>query len=346
MASITRFGFFAHLRAETNQFILHHSNGKLTRRGPGISYIFNPLVSAIAQLPREDWETTFLMRERSSDMQEVAVQCTLTYRFADHEVAASRFNFSISLDRGQWLDPPHERLASFWSQRAQKPARDYLVGVPVVEALKNGPSAIRAAIEQAFAGDAEIKAMGLELISVQVTNVAPESDVEKALQTPTREAIQQKADEATFARRAMAVEKERAIKENELATEIELAARQEDLLRRQGANALLAANQASEVAMAQVLASIEQEKLSADGKAEQARIRAAGEADSVRTLAAARAEAEARRVEIYSGAPSQVIMGLALQQFAQKIETINHLNITPDMLGSMFQQFLHNQDQV
>ena len=51
---------------------------------------------------------------------------------------------------------------------------------------------------------------------MRVAAVAPTSEMEKALQQPTREAIQQDADEATFRRRALAVEKERAIAENEL----------------------------------------------------------------------------------------------------------------------------------
>jgi len=51
--------------------------------------------------------------------------------------------------------------------------------------------------------------------------------MEKAMEAPIRECIQQEADEAAFARRALAVEKERAIKENELKNQIELAKRDE-----------------------------------------------------------------------------------------------------------------------
>ena len=51
---------------------------------------------------------------------------------------------------------------------------------------------------------------------------------------PTREAIQQAADEATFQRRAQAVEKERAIQENELQNKIELARREEQLIAQKG----------------------------------------------------------------------------------------------------------------
>jgi hypothetical protein len=66
--------------------------------------------------------------------------------------------------------------------------------------------------------------------------VKPVAEVEKALQIPVREAIQQEADEATFRRRAQAVEKERAIQENELQTQVELTRREAHLIHQRGEN--------------------------------------------------------------------------------------------------------------
>ena len=77
----------------------------------------------------------------------------------------------------------------------------------------------------------------LAAVAVRLTNLAPTSELERALQTPTFEALQQKADEATFARRALAVEKERAIAENELATKTELARRETVLIAQEAENA-------------------------------------------------------------------------------------------------------------
>ena len=48
--------------------------------------------------------------------------------------------------------------------------------------------------------------------------------------------MQQDADKATFERRATAVEHERAIAENELQNQIELARREEQLVTQQGQN--------------------------------------------------------------------------------------------------------------
>jgi regulator of protease activity HflC (stomatin/prohibitin superfamily) len=310
MPQIRKLFWFRHLRAEPNQFVLHWKNGRLRLRGPGLSYWFDSLSAAVAQLPVEDCETTFVLKERSLDFQEVTVQCTITYRIADPERAASRVNFSLNLETGAWCDAPLERLASVFCLRAQPSARSYLAAATVVEALRSGPDRIRQAVSDSLKSDPELEEMGLSLVSMQIDRVAPTSEVEKALQTPTREGIQEKADQAVFARRALAVEKERAIKENELSTEIELSRRTEELVRQRASNR---------------------------------RLEVESEAAAERTLAEARAEGEARRVEVWSHAPNRVVMGLALQELARNIQQIQHLNLTPDLLGQALQQFVTDQ---
>jgi regulator of protease activity HflC (stomatin/prohibitin superfamily) len=343
MTTITQFGFARHLRAEPNQFILHYRGGAIVRRGAGLAYWFLPLNAAVAQLPVEDVETTFVLTERTADYQDVSVQSTLTYRVVDAEAAAARINFTVSLQSGTWVEEPLERLASVWSQRARRSARAYLTSVPLVDAVGRGAEVVRATMEDALRTDPEIAAMGLALVSVQVQRVAPMPDVEKALQTPVREAIQQRADEAVFARRAQAVENERAIKQNELSTEIELARRQEDLIRREGANRLLDAHQQAEADRVRAEADLERQALMAEAYGRDQRTRAAGDADARRLTGEADADAEARRVSIWQAAPTRVILGLAAQQLAGKIDSINHLNLTPDMLGATLQQFLREE---
>jgi regulator of protease activity HflC (stomatin/prohibitin superfamily) len=311
VAAISRFGpFIAHLRADPNQHVLHYRAGRLARQGAGLSYWFNPLHAAVAQVPVEDVETTFLLKERAADFQDVSVQLTVTYRVADPERAAHRVNFTVSLNGGGWTEQPLDRLATLWSQRAQPVVRDVLSGLAVGDAIRRGADAVSAALSPVLRTDPAIADLGLELVAVQVVRVAGSAELEKALQTPVREEVQQRADQATFQRRALAVEKERAIKENELATSLELARRQEALVRQEATNRTLEVE--SEAA---------------------ARLR----------LATAEAEAEARRVAVWRDAPPQVLFGLAAQQLAGKIESVQHLNIAPDLLGASLQQLLRDR---
>ena len=76
-------------------------------------------------------ETTFLLKERAADFQDVSVQLTVTYRVADPERAARRINFAVSLSGGQWTEQPLDRLATLWGQRAQPVVRDVLSGLAV-----------------------------------------------------------------------------------------------------------------------------------------------------------------------------------------------------------------------
>jgi hypothetical protein len=332
MASISRFLVLRHLRAEANQFVLHFRRGAVVREGVGLAYWFSPLSAAVAQLPAEDCDATFLLHERCADYQAATVQCTVTYRISDPRLAAARLNFSISLDSGAWLEKPLERVSALLAQRSQQPARTYLRSASIVEATQSGASLVQQRLEEALRADPELGALGIAIVSVQVDRVASTAELEKAIQTPAREPIQQRADQAVFERRALAVEKERAIKENELATELELARRQQQLIQQQGSNARLQAQEEAEA-----------DRLRAEAEARRHEAVAQGQARANRLLAEVAAEAEARRVEIYRGASGNVALGMALQDLARHIQSIQHLNLTPDLLGAALQQFLREQ---
>ncbi len=360
MANVSRFGFLRHLRAEPNQFILHYKGGKVVKSGAGIAYFFNPLSAAVAQVPVEDCETTFMLNERSADFQEVNVQCTLAYRVTDYQRAASRVNFTVSLTSGVWLEQPLDRLATLWSQKALEPVRKFVSGAPVVEVAQRGSEHIRAALDAALRDDAELAAMGLELVTVQVSRVAPSAELEKALQTPTREALQQKADEAMFARRALAVEKERAIKENEMATELELEKRKRELIEQRGENQLQEIQQVATTEKARVEAELARQQLAAEAETRRTMTLAKTDAEKSKLLAEAHARdyllraqgetaarklwneleqlREAERVALWEKTPQRVSTAFALQAAAAKLDKINHLNLTPDLLKTLVQE--------
>ena len=107
--------------------------------------------------------------------------------------------------------------------------------------------------------------------------IRPEPELERALQTPTREEVQQAADRATYERRAKAVERERAIAENELQTKIELARREQQLVEQHGANTR---RQTELDAQAQLVA--------VQGQAEREHVAATAAADRATLVAAAR----------------------------------------------------------
>jgi regulator of protease activity HflC (stomatin/prohibitin superfamily) len=340
MATIRRAFFLRHLRAESNQLILHFKRGRLAAQGVGLAYWFWPLGSALAQVPAEDLSTTFMLSERSADFQAVKVQCTLNYRVTDAALAASRVNFSISIDSGLYLEKPLDTLAAFWSQRVLGPAREYLAQAPLETVLRDGPQHIARQILSSVANDPELAAMGLKLVGVVIDQVVPNADVEKALQTPTREQIQSRADEAQFQRRALAVEKERAIKENELDTEINLSKRQELLLKQQGENEILQARQQASTQAERDRAEAARIEILANAEAARVRIEAQAQAAANLEIATAFADGERARHAVWEASPAATNAALVLQAFAEQVKNVNHLNITPDLLGNSLAELL------
>lgn len=59
------------------------------------------------------------------------------------------------------------------------------------------------------------------------------------------------------------------------------------------------------------------------------------QADGISAIEAACNQAEQEKMNIYRHLPPSVILGLAAQQLATNLHTIEHLNLSPDALGSM-----------
>jgi regulator of protease activity HflC (stomatin/prohibitin superfamily) len=343
MATISRFGPFRHLRADPNMFIMHYTKGKLRRSGRGLAYYFNPLSAGIAEVPLQEGDVIFTCSEPTKDFQLATVQGVITYRFGDAAAAADAINFTIDPNTGAYVQPPVEKVQAFLSRLATGATRRYLGTATIEEAVTVGADPIRDAIVAVLDADAGIKKMGMSIGTVRVLSVRATAELEKALQTPTREQIQQRADEATFSRRALAVEKERAIKENELATQIELARRNETLLSQQGANQALAAKTAAAAARITAEAESDRALLGAKTAAETDRLRAKGQAESLKTVGETQGELERGRAQLYGESPRHVLSGLALMELANKLQTIGHLNVTPDLAAELFGDLLRKQ---
>ncbi len=237
MADITRRLGWRHLRGAPTAHIRHHRGGKLLHDGPGLSFWFRALTAALSEVPVDDRELAMTFHARTSDFQDVAVQATVTYRISDPALAAARLDFSIDPDTGVWRGAPLEQLGTLLTETAQQHALDVLARTPLSAALVDGVAAVRERIAAGLGAEPRLPATGIEVVAVRVVALRPEPEVERALRTPAREQIQQEADRATYERRAVAVERERAIAENELASQIELARREEQLVDQRGTNA-------------------------------------------------------------------------------------------------------------
>lgn len=323
MADIQRYPVVRHLRGAPTVHVRHQRGGRVVREGTGLAFWFRPLSAVLSEIPVDDRELPLLFHARTSDFQDVTVQASVTYRVMDPGLAASRLDFSIDPDTGRWRSTPLEQLAGLLTELAQQPALELLASTALPAALAAGVGVIRDRIGAAMGADPRLQELGVAVLGVRVVALRPEPDVEKALQTPTREEVQQEADRATYERRAMAVERERAIAENELQNQIELAIREEQLVAQRGQNQR---RQAEESAAA--------ERIAADAGADRQRVLAAGKADATRLIGAADAAAEAAKLEAYRDVDQRIVLGLAARELAGALPTIGTLNLTPDLITS------------
>ncbi len=310
MADIRPFLFGKHLRATPTNHIVHSRRGKLVHSGAGVSFTFFPLNAAISEVPIAEAELSVLFGARTLDFQEVSVQATVTYRFADAKVAASRIDFAIDPYRGTWLGKPLEQVGTRITELAQQYAVEHISSVRLVELLGGGIPAVREVTSTGLIADARLAETSITVIGVRIVSIRPQADLERALEVPVREQVQQDADKATFERRALAVERERAIAENELQSKIELATREELLVAREGANARKRATE----------------------EAARERIETEVRAESTRALGLANADAEKARLAAYKGVDPAVLTAVSVQSIAEHLPAIGTLNLTPDVL--------------
>ncbi|MFC9289564.1 SPFH domain-containing protein [Streptomyces sp. NPDC057052] len=346
MADITRRLGWRHLRGAPTAHIRHHRSGSLAHDGPGLSFWFRPLTAALSEVPVDDRELAMTFHARTADFQDVAVQATVTYRVGDPALAAARLDFSIDPDTGAWRGAPLEQLGTLLTETAQQHALDVLARTPLSAALVDGVTAVRERVAAGLAAEPRLPATGIEIVAVRVVALRPEPEVERALRTPAREQIQQEADRATYERRAVAVERERAIAENELASRIELARREEQLVDQRGTNARREAEE--NAAADKVRAEAEATRLVRLAEAEAARAVALGDAEATRSLRLARAEAEAARevgearaqaqaawLRVHADVDVATLHALTGTRLAENLPHIDSLTVSPDVLTGL-----------
>ncbi|MFD4642276.1 SPFH domain-containing protein [Lentzea sp. NPDC058436] len=312
MADISTYPGLRHLRGTPTVHIRHVRKGKIVHEGTGLSFWFRPRTAVLSEVPVDDRELPMLFHARTQDYQDVTVQLTVTYRCTDPETATTRIDFSIDPDTGTWRQDPLNQIANTLTESTQQHALKILGTLDLETAIRTGVEKVKAAVS------ANLKAehIGLQIIDVRVVAIRPDADMEKALQTTIREKVQQEADKATYERRAIAVERERAISENELQNQIELAKREELLVVQRGANALK----------------------KAEDHARASRVADDAKAEGIRKLAEAEAAGEKARLDAYKEVPQGTLLALAAKELAGNLPEIGSISLTPDIIQPILQR--------
>ncbi len=331
MTTIRHFPFAAHATSTATRFLIHGRRGRLIPRGAGASFWFNPLGATISEVPVEDLEFGAIFPAMTADRQEVSVQTALTVRIVDPEAAARRMDFSVNLGKGEWTSRPlqilHDRIVELARQYAAQAA-----GALTLEALlADGLVIMRDAISRGLAEETHLAEAGILVAGISVVAVRPDDEIERALQNKVREAIQAESDRATYDRRAQAVDRERAIKENELNNRTELARREAELVELAGANDRRRTEQ-----------ELERDELRARATVENSRLGVDARVDEIARVAEAENSALADRLAEYNGADLPALLAAIAPEILTAMPRVESLTITPDMLAGAVQKMMNN----
>lgn len=320
MATITAYPFLRHLRAGTTGHVIQLRDGRVVRSGTGLAFWFRPLTAVLSEVPVDDRELPVVAHARTADLQQVTAQVTVSYRFTQPELAAGRLDFGIDPRTGQWTSAPLEQVGQLLGELATGHVMDAVAGLTLREAVAVATGPLGERLGAALRTDPRLTD-GLAVLGVRIRSVRADADLEKALQTPAREAAQTEADRSTYERRAKAVERERAIAENELANRIELATREKLLVTQEGANARARSEEAAAAAL-----------IDERAKAERRQVLTEASAAATRALGQAEGEAESARLAAFAAVPVEVLQALALRDLAAHLPNVGSLTLTPDVL--------------
>lgn len=310
-------------KAPPTSYVMHYEDGKLRRSGPGLSFWYFSPVSTIVQVPLASADWPFVFREITVDFQEITLQGQITYRIAEPERLSKLLDFTVN-SRGAYVnseEPPEQLLGTRLVNSAQVIAKG-IVEHMTLKAVLGSADALVPLMLNALRESETVKMLGVEILDFSILAIKPTPEMSRALEAESREVIQQRADQAIYARRNAAVEEERRIRESELNTEIAVETK-----RRQIRETKIAADIAVEEQRTLLIEKqVENDRKEADSKAYalEASLKPIQEVDW-RTLMAVGAR----------GGDSRFAISLAFQQLAENAGKIGQLNLTPDLLQTL-----------
>lgn len=292
---------FPYFKGQPTDFVIRYSGGRAVGEGTGLAFYYWRFNTRVVAVPTQSQDVSFVFNELTRDFQEVTLQGQATFRIRDPKLASTLFNFSIDPDNYQYVSDDHDKVGLRVANLVQIATRAEVTRRSLDETLRDA-SVLSTAMTQSLQQGTLLSNLGVELLSADFLSVRPTPEVAKALEAELRESLLRKADEATYARRAAAVDEERNIKEKELASDMALEEQRKGLINLQGAN------------------SLQEAENNARAKAVSAR----SDAEAAQLLLA-----------VYRDLEPRVVLAHAIRELGANAGSIGNLTITTELLASV-----------
>jgi hypothetical protein len=248
--------FPAYFKGEPSVHVIRYRPGGVVAHGPGLAFWYLRYNTSIALVPIVTQDAPFIFNEATRDFQVVAIQGSLLYRITAPLEAAKAVNYAIDPKTGRYRSDDPAKLGQRLINIVQGHTRSQVIDLPLEQALTKVKD-LAADVLARVQGEPLLGSLGAVVEGLHFASVSATPEMKKALEADYREALQQRADQAIYARRGKAVEEERRIKQREMDTEVELENQKKALVEMQANN---------RVTLAQAEAKAEELKLAAYGQ--------------------------------------------------------------------------------
>jgi regulator of protease activity HflC (stomatin/prohibitin superfamily) len=331
-----------YIKSSPSTYLIQYRDGQIRREGAGIDLLYFAPSTSLVSIPLATRDAPFMFRELTRDFQEVTVQGQASFRVTDPKALAQRMDFTLAADGVAYAADDPQKLPGRLLNAVQVQVRTLIQRESLQELLTRSAE-IEAAVRDGLQGSEALAALGISLVDLAILAIRPTPETTRALEAEVREQILKRADDATYTRRNSAIEQERAIRENELRTEIAVEEKKRQIRETQmdAERAVLEKRQQIEdQAMTGRIALETRNRELVALTSENARKEADDKAFAVEAMIRAIDGVDPRVLQalVIGQADPAAIIALAFQGLAENASKIGELNISPDLLQTLTRQ--------
>jgi len=330
---------FRFIKSQPTTYLLQYRQGKIVREGTGMSFFYFAPMASLVAVPVESIDMPFMFAEVTADFQQITIQGQVTYRVSDPKKLSQMLNFALDVKGARYASEDSIKLPQRVVNRVQVLMRAELQTLPLRKALQSSDMLVEKVLTRIVSSEG-LLALGLEILGLSILAIKPNPETARALEAEVRERLLRESDEAIYARRNAAVEQERAIKENELNTEIAVENKKRQIRETQ-MDAERAVQEKTRLLNEEKMA----EKITLEQKRKQLVLLTA---ENTRVEVDAKVYGVSAVMKTVSGVDPKVIQALAsigmepaelisqaFQELAAKADKIGQLNISPELLQQL-----------
>ncbi len=329
-----------HIKFDSMTYVLHFNNGNIKREGRGLSFFYFAPNSSIAAIPMGSNDLPFIFNESTNDYQTVNIQGQISYKISNPKTLADVLDFTVN-DNGQYKKNDIEKLNQRIINEAQTATSSFIHGIKLKDAIRSAKS-IEERILEGLKSSEAIAMLGIDILGANILGIQSTPEMARALETETREKLQQEADQAIYERRNFAVEQERKIKETELNTEIAVEEKQKQIAEKKMESEVQKADndrKLREMKLAADIAVENQRKQLIEQKTANDKKEAETQGYVIETTLKPYKGIDWKTLTALNNNPDPKFnISLAFRELAENAGKIGNLNISPDLLDSLLNE--------